>query len=273
MLNRPGFDKRLFHLRNRNVKKTKFWEVFPFETLLLLPKWQKSSSLKNRPLGYSQSWEHENFSSYDKTKVDKMILDIKKETNFEEFTKINVNKNFETLFNDIVSTILFGDVTEELRIIPSMTDQALQAFERSGNHILSLITKGLLTDFGVLPDARKSMKIQKEIERRLRKICEERCRPDYPIKMDNILDLMIASNRTAIAEGRENDVVQIQEMVSNFEIVVFAGIDTSRNVSRACLHFINSDKKIRKKVQEEMRNLDNKKNLVMIVLNMMIVKF
>lgn len=248
-----------FFLQDTDVsQRYSFDEKFMISNSFLFKKGSRALHLRSVMLEIFKAGNMAQLAPMITEKTLKTIKTIKEEQKItnEEFTDVSLNKYMDELFSEIICQILFGKVTGELKEIPILVEQNLSLFSNASMNLWNIITFNLARDKLLLKDARDAKNIEIEVINRLKEECKQRTQEGYKHSRKNVVDLMILNNIKAKEEGREGDVLDIDEMIRNILTIVFAGIDTSRHTTKACLYYLSSKPELRKRVISSVHELE-----------------
>lgn len=100
--------------------------------------------------------------------------------------------------------------------------------------------------------------MENEVKNILRNFLKKRQElTDDELRDDCVMDLMIKEDRS---DANNEEKLTEEEFIGNILTAIFAGSDTSRLITKACLHFLGEKIEIRKIIEKSILALENDKN-------------
>ena len=171
--------------------------------------------------------------------------------------EIELKPHIRNIFTDMVSFLLFGGEIPDVdgAKIVDQIKAVIRGYFNNYKSPLNIVTLGLSTKLGLNFEFNKVTKLYKKIIDKLKEVVRERENTKGYQFGSNAVDLLILKNRELEAQGKTDQMMTYDQIAENIFIIIFGGMDTSRNLTESALYKVSSDtelqKKLRKAVKEE----------------------
>ena len=218
---------------------------------------------------YSEFFNYENLK--------KMILLINKEilialSDFtqnnlakDKYTKVHLKTFLQEIFGNIVNSILFGEEEKNLingESLPIVIQNYVKEVFSIIVSPINLLSLDYLHDEQILPKSRRMAQKRRELEEACWQLYTKR-QQQGPKAVPNLLDLLVQRNARLRAEG--NQVMTKSEIAGHFNLLQFAGSDTSLETSTSSFMLMSKQHNIQdsfRKIVEEKLNGKSKSDLL-----------
>ena len=198
--------------------------------------------------------------------IDRHLQNIKQRVATERVdgvAEIELRDHIKAIFSDVVGFILFG---EEIPKIDGrkLTDQLEDNFNGYFENRISLpylLTAGYYYDIFPSAHYKQILDMHKKIEEVIKANVKKRTETRSYEGGINVVDLLIANNAKKEAEGKIDQKMSLQEMIDNIYMVIFAGLDTSKNLTQNCLTILSHSQDFQKPLREDVMAKIFNKNL------------
>ncbi len=166
-------------------------------------------------------------AQFDKTILEHQITD-------QSFTKINLDKVFEPIFEEILNILVFGKTKMPLNATGHSIYQLVYEFFKlvptiRQNPVYAIMPK-ITLKYELLENIRIINKYNGVLKEQLKSIYEEYDKAGA--SGECVLDKIIQNNRECIKNNDKQNFLDDQELVGMVNVTVFAGTDTSQNQSK-----------------------------------------
>ena len=168
--------------------------------------------------------------------------------------EVELRDYVNAIFSDVVAFILFGDEIPKIEGV-KLTDQIEKNF--NDYFALNLSFRNIITSgYGnkLFPSAeyKETVRMHQKIQEVLRESVKKRRDSGSYVGGTNAVDLLIAHNAKKEAEGKVWETLSMQEIIDNIYLVIFAGMDTSKNLTQNCLTILSKSPHLQKPLREEL---------------------
>ena len=179
-------------------------------------------------------------------------------TSDSQFAELALKEDIGNLYSDINSFVLFGEeaaIVEGLPVTIQAERVTNEFFMHSMTDFWHKLTGGLSTRLGLSAEHNRISKVHLAVHDEFKRMVNYRTNnKDYKRGL-NMVDLMLNFNDRMEAEGRLDEVMTFQEIVDNIYLMIFAGVDTAKNLTLNCIQLLAQrqelQKRLRKTVQGE----------------------
>ena len=169
--------------------------------------------------------------------IKRHIAVIKKrlrEAKSEEEQVFDLKYYIQNIFRDIVSFVLFGDnvpKVDGLSIIDQIENIVVGYFMYNSTSLAHKLTGGLYTKLGLSAEHNRLEALDKKICSLIKDIINSRKNSKEYKRSINVIDLLLAHNEKVEAQGQPQKSLTIDQIVSYIKVMIFAGFDTSKNIT------------------------------------------
>ena len=184
--------------------------------------------------------------------IKKRVQEVK--TGEAEF---DIRADLQNIFREMTTFVLFGgDVPkiEGLSIIDQIERVVVGFFVYNMTNLPHKLTGGLYTRLGFSAYYNQLEGIHKKIGDLIRNTINTRKNSKEYKRGLNVIDLLIAHNEKMEAEGQTRRVLGLDEIVSNIILMIFAGVDTSKNLTSNCASELANYPKIQSELRSSIKS-------------------
>ena len=166
--------------------------------------------------------------------IKKRLNEVKPEDG-QQYGELEIKGDIQSIFRDVVTFVLFGGdvpMVEGLSIIDQIENMIVGYFKYNTGNLAHRLTGGLSSKLGLNAEFNRLERIHDKIKTIIKDIYNNRKNSKEYVKRLNVIDLLIDHNNKMEAENGR--VLTIEQIVSNIIVMIFAGVDTSKNVTRNC---------------------------------------
>ena len=170
--------------------------------------------------------------------------------------EIELKPFIRDIFNDTVSFVLFGGKVPKVEgvVFASQMDVVIEGFYKNYTSPLHIATQGLSTRLGLDFEYNKVKKLFKKIVKRLTEVIKDRENENGRELGCNVVDLMIQRNRELEAQGKRHQMLDYENMAHNIFGFIFAGTDTTRNLTESALYKLSLEPELQKEFRDITRS-------------------
>jgi cytochrome P450 len=167
----------------------------------------------------------------------------------QEYQKLTIQQMAVNIFCEVVNSILFAqDEPQQFNGVPlskAIQEHIVEAFgiNKKFENILSL---DILHEFKLHPHTRQTMKTGNSLEDLCWNLYQKRL-AEGPKKNPNLLDMLVRLNKKRQEAGKPP--LTKYEIAGHFNVLQFAGIDTSMQTSTAFIYFMANNPSLHKDFQ------------------------
>ena len=200
--------------------------------------------VKSSPDRYFLAQKNGSGSKFEKKSKFERVEKFKK--NQEKTEKNDLNGALEldlkdyslSIITEIAGLVLFGEEVPKVNgveltelIIKSITN----VISTSGK-LPNLLTMKMYRRLGFQPEFNEAMRLKEIINKKLSETVLRRTNSKTYQRGVNVIDLILNKNDELEAEGRSQERLSPLEIIHNIYILIFAGVDTTKNTTESCLY-------------------------------------
>ena len=173
----------------------------------------------------------------------------------KKFAEVELRRNLVDIFTDSVSYVLFGGEIPQVDGEPLVNhiENVVGGYFVNHTSNLHTATLGLSTKLGFDKNFNATQKLYKKIIDKLKAVVREReNNKNYQFGC-NVVDLLILKNRELEAQGKVEEMMDLHEIAANIFTMVFAGMDTSRNLTEAALYKLSFEPELQGVLRDTVR--------------------
>ena len=172
------------------------------------------------------------------------------------FTELSLQNDMQAISRDIVSYFLFGEEAPKV-FGESISDQIEKLVGGFYVHFTSdfwhQASGGLSTKLGLSSNYNKLRKIQLAVHEEIKKLVNHRRNSKDYVRGMNVIDVMLDHNDQMDAEGRPEEKFSSIEIMDNISIMVFGGIETTKNFMLNCIDHLSKNPEFQTKLRDAVR--------------------
>ena len=173
----------------------------------------------------------------------------------EDGPEIELKPYLKDIFTDIVSFVLFGGQIPKIEgeLLVNLIDKSFNDYFNNRTSFLHIITGGLSTKLGLDSKFNEAERIYRKTVKKVKEVVKWRENdPNYQLGC-NAIDLLILKNRDLEAQYKPGEKMTYDQIADNILSIVFAGMDTSRNLTESSLYKLSRDSGLQQGLREAVR--------------------
>ena len=188
--------------------------------------------------------------------LDRIKQEIKQKTEGNNNQpEIEVKRFLKDIFEEMVSFILFGGEIPKLDgvILVNQIDKVIGGFFNNMKSPLNILTLGVSTKLGLDSEFNQIKELYRRIIEVLIEVIKKRdSSEDYEFG-SNAVDLLILKKRQLEAQGKADLAMTYEVIAQNVFTMIFAGVDTTRNLTESSLYHLSKEKELQQQLRETIR--------------------
>ena len=175
----------------------------------------------------------------------------------DDFIEVELKPFIRSIFKDVVGLVLFGgDIPKvEGDDMVNQIEKVIAGYFVNNASLLHVITQGWSSKLMPTKEFAEVNRVHYAVTKKLREVVNYRMNSKEYTPGPNAIDLLIAKNKTLQKQGKTDQMLNMEEIVDNIYIVIFAGMDTSKNLTQFSLTELSKrtelHDKLRRTVQGE----------------------
>jgi cytochrome P450 len=197
---------------------------------------------------YAQFFNYGNLKMLNKqisTILDRMMNQYKREISQDSWTKIDIKQYLDGIFSELVKTTLFGESKNryvgDKNLTMAIKTYINECFSVASDPI-NMLSLDLLNNLSLLKSTRDCKLLFEQIKEVCWTIYQER-KQSGPKEQPNLLDLLIKLNEERVKIG--NPELTKSEIAGHFNLLQFAGSDTSHEMTSNILYLLSKMPEVR----------------------------
>ena len=188
-------------------------------------------------------------------RIKNVIKESGSENQGSKQAEIELKPYISDIFSDMVSFVLFGGEIPEVDgvMLVNQIDKVINGCYKNLTSFPHIATLGLWTKLGLDPDYNQIMKLYRQIIKKLKEVVKERENSKTHQFGSNFVDLLILKNRELEAQGKIDEIMSYDQIADTIFALIFAGTDTTRNVTESSLYKLSTDPQLQKDMREVVR--------------------
>ena len=190
----------------------------------------------------------------------KTRIQTKTQNGGQDHFEVDLWEDIKSMFRDIVTFVLFGGEVakvEGLSIIDQIESVVVGYYMHNATSLPHKLTGGLYTNLGLSSRFNRLKKTHSIIYERIKELINK-CKGSRAVNRDrgppNVIDLLVEHNEKLEAHGLENEVLSMDEIVDNIVIMIFAGVDTSKNITYNCIQQLADSQQIQSDLRKSVKS-------------------
>ena len=179
--------------------------------------------------------------------------EVRKLKSGDDFTEVELKPFIRSIFKDVVSLVLFGGEIPEVDG-ETMVNQIIKVTEgyfHNSTSIPHIITGGWSSKLLPSKEFAEINAIHQKVIRKLREVVTYRMNSKEYTPGCNAVDLLIAKNNSLQEQGKTDQMLTMEEIIDNIYVVIFAGMDTSKNLTQFSLTELSKQRDIQSKLRKD----------------------
>ena len=175
----------------------------------------------------------------------------------KKFVEIDLKSCTKAVIVDIVSFVLFGGEIPEVEGVPMVNqiDATIQGWFKNRTSLLHVATGGLSTKLGLDSEFNRIEQVYQKLTKTVKEVVSSRDSSEEYALGSNVVDLLILKNRQLKAAGKHDQVMSLDKIAENIFVMIFARMDTSRNLTESALYKLSFEPELQSKLRDSVRRV------------------
>ena len=187
--------------------------------------------------------------------IDRHMKQLRKRVEVvDRIAEIELREYVDAIFSDVAAYVLFGDEIPKIEGV-KLTDQIEKNFNDYFAHLITLksaLTSGYGNKLFPSSEYKETVRMHQKIQQVIKDSVKTRRESRSYVGGTSAVDLLISHDAKKEAEGKNEETLSIQEIIDNIYLVIFAGMDTTKNLAKNCLYILSKSLEVQKRLREEL---------------------